>query len=205
MNLNEFAVGVMHALLIDSTGSCSGVDDRVRCFAKNNPGTAARQNHGIRREGLNLHGFEILGTDAAAHALVVQNDREEFPVLAFGDHAFSFPAANLLIQCIQQLLAGRCTCKSCPVALRAAEPAEVEQTLRRAVEHNAHPVHQMDNARCGLAHRFDRRLVGKKVAAVYGIVKMLPRRVTLAFGIHCTVNAALRADRMRSFHRNKGE
>ncbi|MNI28010.1 hypothetical protein D3C73_817710 [compost metagenome] len=205
MDLNEFTVGVMHSLLVYSAGSRSGVDDRVRCFAKNNAGTAARQNHRIRREGLNLHRLEILGTDAAAYAFIIQDHREEFPVLAFGDQAFGFPAAHLLIQRIQQLLAGRRTCKSCPVALRAAEPAEVEQPLRRAVEHDAHPVHQMDDPRCSLTHRLDRRLVGKKIAAVYSVVEMLPRRVSLAFGVHRSVDAALRADRMRSFDRNKGE
>ncbi|MNE88190.1 hypothetical protein D3C80_1854700 [compost metagenome] len=60
------------------------------------------------------------------------------------------------------------------MALGPAEPAEVEQPLRGAVEHDAHPVHQMDDARRGLAHRFDRRLVRQEVATVDSVVEMLP-------------------------------
>ncbi|MNE55803.1 hypothetical protein D3C80_1506620 [compost metagenome] len=91
------------------------------------------------------------------------------------------------------------------MTLCTPEAAEVEQPLRSAVEHNAHPVHQVDDSRRRLTHRLDRRLVRQEVTAVDGIVKMLPGRVALALRIDGSVDAALCADRMRSFDRNERE
>ena len=56
-----------------------------------------------------------------------------------------------------------------------------------------------------LAHRFDRRLVGEEVAAVNRVVEVFPGRVAFAFGVDGAVDAALRADRMRTLHRNDRE
>ncbi len=55
------------------------------------------------------------------------------------------------------------------------EAPEVKQPFRCSVKHDAHAVKQMNNRRRRITHRFDRRLVGQKVASVNGIVKMLPR------------------------------
>ena len=115
-------------------------------------------------------------------------------MLVFRHKPGRFPAANLLIQRIQQLLAGCRSGKSRTVILCAAETTEIEQAFRRTVEHNAHPVHQMDDAWRRFAHRFNRRLVREKVAAVNRIVKMLPGGVAFAFRINRPVNAALRTD-----------
>ena len=107
-----------------------------------------------------------------------------------------FPAANLLIQRIQQLLACRRAGKCRTVILRAAETAEIQQALWSTAEHNAHPVHEVDDAWRRIAHRFNRRLVRKKVSAVYRIVKMLPGGVAFTFRINRAVNAALRTNGM---------
>ncbi|MNJ40954.1 hypothetical protein D3C77_358590 [compost metagenome] len=80
------------------------------------------------------------------------------------------------------------------MVLRTAETAEIKQALRRPVKHNAHPIHQVDDARSRFAHRFNRRLIRKEVSAVHRIVKMLPRGVTFTLRINGAVNTALRAD-----------
>ena len=55
---------------------------------------------------------------------------------------------------------------------RAAEAAEVEQPLGRAVERHAHAVEHEDDAGRGVAHPLDRRLVGEEVAAVDRLVEV---------------------------------
>src|SRR4029077_5142815 len=50
-----------------------------------------------------------------------------------------------------------------------------------------------------------RRLVGKKIAAVDGVVKMLPGGIAFAFQILCSIDAALSADRVRTLDRHYGE
>ncbi|MMZ67324.1 hypothetical protein D1872_299020 [compost metagenome] len=63
----------------------------------------------------------------------------------------------------------------------------------------------MDDARGRLAHRFDRRLVGEKIAPVDRIVEVLPRGVAFAFGVDGSVNPALGANGVGSFDRNERE
>ncbi|MNG09347.1 hypothetical protein D3C84_927650 [compost metagenome] len=89
--------------------------------------------------------------------------------------------------------------------LRAAETAEVKQAFRRAAEHNAHPVHQVNDAWRCVAHCFDRRLIREEVAAVYRIVEVLPWGVAFALCINRTVDAALRAYRVGTLYRNERE
>jgi hypothetical protein len=87
----------------------------------------------------------------------------------------------------------------------AAEAPEVEQALGGAVEGNAHPVEQEDDARCCVAHALDGRLVGEEVPAVNGLLEVDLRRVALALGVDARVDAALRAHRVRALDRDEGE
>ncbi|MMZ66434.1 hypothetical protein D1872_289330 [compost metagenome] len=50
--------------------------------------------------------------------------------------------------------------------LGTAEAAEVQQSFRCPVKHDAHAVHEMNDPRSRFAHRFYRRLVGQKVPAI---------------------------------------
>ncbi|MNW49704.1 hypothetical protein D3C74_271340 [compost metagenome] len=203
MNLDELAVRIRHALLIHRTGRRPCVNDRVRRFAENNPWPPRRQNHGIRRKRRDFHRAQVLCRNPAADAFFVQHNGEELPVFVFGNQPGCFMAAYLLIQCIQQLLSGRRSGKRRTMVLRPAKPAEIKQALRRAVEHHAHPVHQVNNAGRCLTHRLNGRLVSQEVPAVYRVVKMLPGRVAFPFRIDGSVNAALRAHRVGTFHRHE--
>ena len=71
------------------------------------------------------------------------------------------------------------------------ETTEIKQTFRCPVEHNAHPVHQVDDTRCCFTHRFNWWLVRKEVAAIHGIVKVNPWGVALTLGVYRSVNATL--------------
>jgi len=79
---------------------------------------------------------------------------------------------------------------------RPAKTPEIEQALSCAGKRNAHPVEQVNYLRRHFAHLFDRRLIGKKIPTIDRVVKMLCRRIALAFCIDRTVDAALGADRM---------
>ncbi len=119
--------------------------------------------------------------------------------------AFGFVAPHLLVERVQQLLSGSRAGERSAVVERAAKSAEVEQSFRRAIERNAHAVEQVDDARRGVAHVLDWRLVCQKIAAVDGVVKMFPGRVAFALEIFRGVNPALRAHRVRPLHRNNRE
>ena len=97
--------------------------------------------------------------------------------------AFRFIAPNLLVERIEELLPGCRSCKRGAVVERSAEAAEVQQSFRRAIERHAHAIEQVDDPGRRVAHRFHRRLVGEKVAAVDRVVEMLPGGVAFALEI----------------------
>jgi len=101
-------------------------------------------------------------------------------VLVFFDLALGLVAANLLIQRVEKLLPGGGSGKCGAVVERPAETTKIQQAFRGAIKRHAHAVEQVDDGRRGLAHGFHRRLVGQEVAAVNGVVKVLPGRVALA-------------------------
>ena len=148
---------------------------------------------------------QVHGADAAADAVRIEHGAQKLPVLVLGDLAFGFVAAHLLVQRVEQLLAGGGAGECRAMVERAAEAAEIEQAFRRAVEGHAHAVQQVDDAGRSLAHGLDRRLVGQKVAAVDRVVEVLPGGVAFALEVLGRVDAALRAYGMRPLDRHDGE
>src|SRR5471030_2408690 len=122
-----------------------------------------------------------------------------------GDATLRFVAPYLLIQSIEKLLACRGAGKRGPIEKSAAKPPKIQQTFRRTVEGNTHAIQQIDDGRRSLTHGLDRRLVGKKIAAVNRVVKVLPRGIAFALEVLGSVNATLRAYGVRSFHRHDGK
>ncbi len=205
MNLDELAVGVIAALLIERRLRRSGADHRVGRLAEDRADAAGGNDDGVGREGADFHGAQIHGADAAADAVGIEHRGEKFPVLELRDLAFGLVAAHLLVERVEKLLAGGGAGEGGAVVERAAEAAEVEQAFRRAVEGHAHAVEQIDDAGRGFAHGLDRRLVGEEVAAVDGVVEVLPGGIAFALQILGGVDAALGADRVRALHRHDGE
>ena len=156
-------------------------------------------------KALELHGAQVHGRDAARHAFGVDDGGEKLPALVLLDLAFGLVAAHLLVERVEQLLAGGGAGKRGAVVERAAEAAEIEQPLGRAIEGHAHAVEQIDDGGRGLAHGLHRRLVGEEVAAVDGVVKVLRGGVAFALEIFGGVDAALRADRVRALDRDDGK
>ncbi len=114
-------------------------------------------------------------------------------------------ASYLFIESVQKLLPRSCARESRPVIQRPAESPVVQQSFRRSVEHHAHAVQQIDDARRGLAHALDQRLVRQKIAAVNRVIQVFVDGVALALLIFRRVDAALRANGMRSLHRHDGK
>ncbi len=169
------------------------------------PIAARGENDGVGREGLQLHRAQVHGHDAARHAFAVDDGGEKLPAFELLDLAFGLVAAHLLVERVEQLLAGGRAGKCGAMVERAAEAAEIEQPFGRAVERNAHAVEQIDDRRRRLAHGLHRRLVGQKVAAIDRVVKVLRGGVALALQILGGVDAALRAHRVRALDRHDGE
>src|ERR1019366_2457266 len=196
VHLDELAVTVVSALLIESRLRRSGADHRVGGLAEDRSNAAGGDDDRFRGEGDDFHAAQVHGANAATDALVVDHRGEELPAFVLGDLAFGLVAAHLLVERIQQLLPGSGTGKSRPVVQRSTKATEIEQTFRRAVEGDAHAVEQVNDARPHLAHRFHRRLVGEEVAAIDRVVEVLPGGVALALEVLGGIDATLGADRV---------
>ena len=196
MNLQELRIAELCALLIHSR-YCRAVADRGRRAAAIYLTRAAcRQNDDIRREGNDLVGIHILCDDSAADTVFILDDPDEFPELILLDAALDFPAANLLVQCIEKLLARRRTGKYRALILLTAEIAQIQHAFCRAGERHAHPVKHLDELRRCFDHALYRKLIGQEVAAIYRIVEVLVDGIMLALRVHAGVDAALRAQGM---------
>ena len=155
-------------------------------------------------KGADLHRHHILGDAAAADAVVVEHRGQKIPELVFGHFAFDFPAADLLIECVEQLLAGGRAGERGPFEERAAESALIAKTFGRAIEGDAEPVHQVDDSRTPVDHFLDRRLMVEEIAAVNRVVEMEPLGVALLPRERVdAVDAPLSANAMRPLDRRE--
>ena len=161
-----------------------------------NANAAGSHDDGVGRESSHFHASQVHGADAAADAIRVQDRAQKFPMLIFGYPAFSFIPAYLLVQRVEKLLACRGAGKCGAMVERAAKAAKIEQSFRRPVESDAHAIEQIDDRRRSFAHGFHWRLIGKEVAAIDRVVKVLPRRVAFTFEVLGGVDAALGANGM---------
>src|SRR5207245_8582664 len=121
------------------------------------------------------------------------------------DQALGLVAADLLVEGVQKLLAGGGAGERGPVVERAAEAAEVEQSLAGAVERHAHAVEQIDDVRRRVAHALDGGLLGEEVAALERVLDVDVRVIAFALGVHGAVDAALSTYGVASLHRDDGE
>src|SRR5450631_1819110 len=205
MDLNEFAIRVVAALLVERGLRRSRAHNRIRGLAEDGAAAARGNNNGVGREGAHFHCPEIHRADAAADAVRVEHGREKLPVLVLLHLDFGLVAANLLVERVEKLLASGGSSERSAVIERAAEAAEVEQTFGSAIERNAHAVEQIDDSGSGLAHGLDRWLVREEVATVNRVVEMDPGGIAFALQVLGRVDAALRAHRVRALYRNDGK
>ena len=205
MDLDELRVADVCALLVDSGNSRAVADRRSRAASEHLAGAARREDDDIGGERLDLHRVHVLRDDAAADAVLVFDDADEFPELVLLDAALDFPAANLLVERVEKLLPRRRAGEAGALVLLSAEVAEVEVAFWRARKGNAHAVEHLDELRSCLDHALDRDLVREEVAAVDRIIEMLINAVMLALRVHAGVDAALRAQRMGALDRAVGK
>ena len=164
--------------------------------------TTGGDDHRISRKRFQFERLQIHRDQSATNLVVVEHERQHFPVLKLSDFAADFVAPYLFVECVKKLLAGRSAGKRSAVMFRAAEATKIEQAFLRAREGNTHAIEQVNDRGRHLAHGFRRWLIGEKVAAVNSVVEMFPGRIAFAFGVDRAVDAALRANRMRTLHRN---
>ena len=205
MDLDELAVGVVRALLVERRLRRASADHRVGGLAEDGPDAAGADDDRVRGEGAHLHRAQVQSADAAADAVGIEHGGEELPALVLFDLAVGLVAADLLVERVEQLLAGGCPGEGRALVERAPEAAEVEQALVGAVEGDAHAVEQVDDGWGARGHVADRGLVGEEVAAVDGVVEVLVDGVSLALEVLGGVDAALGADRVRALDRHDGK
>ncbi len=115
MHLNEFAIRVVAALLIESGLRRAGTNHGIRRLAEDCSDAAGGDDDRVGREGANFHAAQIHGADAAADAVSVEHGGQKFPVLVLLYFAFGFVAANLFVERIEKLLASGGSGECCAV------------------------------------------------------------------------------------------
>src|SRR5215813_4368293 len=194
VHLDEFAISVKAALLVERRLRRAGADHGVRRFAKDSADATGSDDNGVGREDANLHAAQVHGADAATDAVGIDHAAQKFPMLKLCHASFGFVPPNLFVQCVQELLAGGGSGECRAMVERAAKPAKIEQAFGRAIEGHSHAVQQINNAGRGFAHGFHRRLIGEEIAAVDGVVKMLPGSIAFALKIFGSVDSTLSTD-----------
>ncbi len=111
----------------------------------------------------------------------------------------------MFVECVEELLAGGGSGERGAVVEGSSEAPEVEEAFGGAVEGDAHAVEQVDDGGALRGHVFDGGLVGEEVAAVDGVVEVLEDVVALALEVLGGVDAALRADGVRTLDGDDGE
>ena len=202
MNLNELTIRVVNALLKKRGLRRAGANHGIRGAAENRADASGAEYCRVARKRADLHRLQIHDADAAANAAVIKNRGQKSPALEFPNFILGLETADLLVERVKQLLAGGCSGKSCAMEKRASEAPEIQQALRRAVEHHAHAIEQIDNRRRRFAHALHQRLIGEEIAAVNRVVKMFPGGIAFALQVFGGVDAALGAHRMRALYRN---
>src|SRR5713101_4444290 len=205
VNLNKLAVRVVAALLVERGLRRPRAHDRIGRLAEDGANAAGRDDDGVSGEGAHFHAAQIHRADTAADALSVEHGRENLPVLVLLHLAFGLVAADLLVERVEKLLAGRRSGEGGAVVKRASKAAEVQQTFGRAIEGNAHAVEQIDDSGSGVTHGLDRRLVGEEVATINRVVEVLPGGIAFALQVLGGVDASLGADRVRALYGDDGE
>ena len=205
VDLDELAVAVVDALLVRRGGRGAVADHRLRGFSEDQSRAAGAEIHRVGAERLDVHVLEIHRDVAAADPLVVAHEAEEFPALVLLHEAFALEAPDLLVERVEQLLAGRRARERGAMVQRAAEAAEVDEAFGRAVERNAHAIEQIDDARRRVAHALHERLVGEVVAALHRVLEVDVGVVAFALRVDRAVDAALRAHRMAALHGHERE
>src|SRR5712671_601360 len=123
MYLDELAVCVVAALLIERGLRRSGAHNGVRGLAEDRANAPGRNNDRVGGERANFHGAKIHRANSAAGVIAVENGREEFPVLVLLYFVLGFVAADLFVERIEKLLTGRRTGTSCSAIPSSAKAA----------------------------------------------------------------------------------
>lgn len=69
-----------------------------------------------------------------------------------------------------------------------------QEGLQECGEHDPHAIEKVHDGRSRLAHVRHHGLVRQEIAAVDGIVNVLPNRIAFTFGVEHRIDAALCAD-----------
>ncbi len=205
MHLDELGVRVDGAVHVRAPVGRAGVDGRVGRAPVDDAGAARGQADRVGGERLDLHVAQVDGDDAPAGALLVLHERQVLPVLELAHPPFGLVAADLFVEGVEELLPGGSAGERGAVVERAAEAAEVEQSLGGAVEGHPHAVEEVDDGGRRVAHALHGRLLDQEVGAADGVVQVDVGVIAFALGVHRPVDAALRADRMAALHRHDGE
>src|SRR5260221_5929162 len=104
--------------------------------------------------------------------MIVQHERKHLPAFVLIYLSLCLPLANLFVEGVKKLLTRRGAGKGSSMMQRPAKSPKVEQAFLCPGKWHTHAIKKIDDLRSHVAHPFDRRLVGKKVAAINGIVDM---------------------------------
>jgi hypothetical protein len=200
MDLNELRVGNLCALLINCRNCRTITNSGSGATAKYLTRATGCQDNNISLEGLDFHGVHALGNDTTANAVLILEDLYEFPELVLGYAALNFPATNLLVKSIEELLASGRTGKAGTLILLTTEVTEVKNALWSTGERYTHAIEHLNELWSCLNHALYSQLVSQEVTTVYGVIEMLINGIVLTLGIHAGINTTLCTEGVRTLY-----
>src|ERR1700674_4266563 len=105
MNLDKFAVRVVHALLKKRGLRRASADDGIGGASENRADSASSKNYGVGGVRSHFHGTQIHGADTAAYSGFIDHGRKKGGAFVFFNFAFGFVPTDLFIESVKQLLA----------------------------------------------------------------------------------------------------
>ena len=204
MHLDKLAVTVGGPALIRPAHGTAGADHRHRRSTVYQPTAPRGQDHGIGRKGPKLHRYQILANRPPAAARRVEHRLQEVPELPFLHLSLDLKTPHLLVERVEELLAGGRAGKGGSFVEGAPEATLITKPLGCAIEGHPQPIHQIDDPGAPVGHLLHRRLVLEEVSPVDSVVEMFPLGVPLLprEGIDA-VDAPLRTHTVRALHRHK--
>jgi hypothetical protein len=200
MNLNELRVSNLCALLINCRNCRTITNSGSGATAKYLTRATGCKNNNISLESLDFHGVHALSNDTTANTVLILEDLYEFPELVLGYATLNFPATNLLVKSIEELLTSGGTGKASTLVLLATEVTEVKNAFWSTGERYTHTIKHLNELWSCLNHALNSQLVSQEVTTVYGVIEMLIDGIVLTLGIHAGINTTLCTEGVRTLY-----
>src|SRR6185295_18013536 len=101
MDLDKLAIRVSGTLLVTGRDRAAGAYHRIRRLTEDETRTTRRDDHCVRRKRFQLERLQVHRDQPATDLMIVEHERQHFPVLELSDFSVYFITTNLLVERVE--------------------------------------------------------------------------------------------------------